>query len=83
MAAALDLTLIIVAAIALLQGILVALIQRTRKFAQSAADNAQEDRIHHSAMEWKLDQITREVRGVKTDIHNLQERLDVHIDGGH
>ena len=80
---ALDLTLIIVALIALDQGVLVALIQRTRKFAQTAANNAQEDRIHHSAMEWKLDQIGREVRGVKTDIHNLQERLDTHIDGGH
>ncbi len=79
---ALDMTLIIVAIIAMAQGVTVALIQRTRKFAKDAASSAQDDRVHHSAIEWKLDQIGRELRGVKTDIHHLQERFDSHMDGG-
>ena len=82
MQSALDITLIIVALIALVQGVTVALIQRTRKFAKDAASSAEDDRVHHSAIEWKLDQIGRELRAVKTDIHHLQERFDGHIDGG-
>ena len=79
----LDLTLIIVAIIALIQGIIVALISRTRKDAQSAAKSAKEDRLHHTAIEWKLDQITQEIRAMKQDLRHVQERFDFHLDGGH
>ena len=82
MSNAIVLTLIIVAIIAMAQGVTVALIQRTRRFAKDAASSAKDDRVHHSAIEWKLDQIGRELRGMKTDIHHLQERFDSHIDGG-
>lgn len=82
MATALDFTLIIVALITLIQGVLVAIIQRTRKqFAADQKRSSNEDRIHHSAIEWKLDQIGYEIKSVKTDITQLRERFDTHIDG--
>lgn len=82
METALDMTLIIVALIALVQGVSVAIIQRTRKqFAADQKRSSNEDRVHHSAIEWKLDQIGHEIKGVKTDITQLRERFDTHIDG--
>lgn len=76
-------TEIIVAGIAAMQAIIITLVTRSRRDAKNAAEITKGQDIHHTAIEWKLDQLGREIGGIRKDVRHLQDRFDTHIDTTH